>query len=267
MIRMTDRASERVDEYVSRVRRALAPHPDVDADEVADDVRAHVVEALRDRPEPVGEDDVAGVLDRLGSPGRWAPAEDLGGWRGVMARIRRGPDDWRLAYVCFAVSVLAFVTIPLGVGILLMIPAFVLARGAVALAEERGESLGAQRWLVYPALIFVYVWLALALLTAPIALSPVVFATGGLIDFLGRSYDFAYPEPGTSEHWLTSAAWVVTALGAWWSALGGIAATRPGWVRSLFRPFADRFRRGRAWIAVLIGILVALVGVVTLVLA
>lgn len=266
MIRMTDRAEERVEAYVGRVRSALAFHSDIDADEVARDVRDHVEEALRDRPEPVGEDDVAAVLDRLGSPGRWAPAGEVRGWRGVLERIRGGPGDWRLAYLCLAVTVLGLATVPIGVGILLLLPAFVLARAVVELSEERGETLGARRWLVYPALHVVYAALALLLFAAPAGLWASVFSPGGLVDSFGGGPG-TYPEPGTPAYLRWSVGWTLAAQGAWWCALGGIAAARPGWVRAAFRPFADGFRRARAWVPVLLGVLVSLAGVALLVLA
>ena len=266
MIRMTDRARERVEAYLDRVRRALSGHPDVDADEVATDVRAHIEEALSGRPEPVGEDDVVEVLERLGAPGRWAPAEEVGGWRALLTRIRRGPDDWRLAYLCFALTFVGILTAPFG-GFLLLVPAFVLARGAWALSEERGEAVGSKRWLVYPALIVVYGLVVAVLIGWPIAASAPVFATGGLVDFLQESYDVAYPEPGTPAHWTRSLGWTLVGTGAWWSVLGGVAAVRPGWVRSVFRPFADRFRRALAWGPVVAGVVVALAGIVVLALA
>lgn len=267
MIRMTDRAQERVDAYVGRVRRALAAHPDVDAEEVAGDVRAHVEEALREVPDPVGEDDVIVVLDRLGSPGRWAPTGEVGGWRRVVGRVRSGPDDWRLAYLCIALTGVAILTVPFGVGVLLLLPAFVLARGVVALSEERGEPLGAQRWLVLPALIVVYAGVGVTVLGLPVLVSPIVFSTGGAIEFLSRRYDTGYPAPGTPEHFVRSLGWVVTALGAWWAALGGLAVARPGAVRAALRPLADRFRPAHARIPMLLGVALALLGTVLLVLA
>ncbi len=266
MIQMTDRARERVEEYVGRVRRALSGQPDVDADEVAADVRAHVGESLAGRPEPVGEDDVLEVLDRLGAPGRWAPATDAAGWRGVLARIRRGPDDWRLAYLCFGLTLVGFLTTPFG-GFLLLIPAFVLARGALALSDERGDRIGAERWLVYPALVVVYVVGLAALVAWPVAASMPMFATGGLVEFLQRSYDITYPAPGTPAHWARSVSWTIMATGAWWVVLGGIAAVRPRAVRALFRPFADRFRRSHAWGPVLVGVAISIAGTVALVLS
>jgi hypothetical protein len=263
MIRMTDRAQNRVDEYLGRVRRALSGHSEVDADEVLADVRIHLEEALRERPEPIGEDDVADVLDRLGSPGRWAPAEDLGGWRGLLGRILRGPDDWRLAYLCFGLTIVGLLAAPIG-GVLLLIPAFVLARGALALADERDQPLGTQRWLVYPVLILVYLPLGLELLLWPISVAIPVFATGGLVDWLQGTWDIAYPPPGTSEHWLRSVAWTAVTTGAWWSVIGGVAAVRPAWVRGLFRPFAEGFRRSHAWGPVLIGVIASLAGIAVL---
>jgi hypothetical protein len=266
MIRTTDRARERVDAYLAQVRRTLSAHPDVDADEVVADVRSHIDEAIAGLEDPVGEDEVQRILDRLGAPLRWTPAEEIGGWRGILTRIRGGPDDWRLAYLCFGLTVVGLVTAPFG-GLLLLFPAFVLARGALALAAERGEGLPAQRWLLYPALVLVYLAILLLLFSVPIAASMPVFATGGLIEFLQRTYDIAHPPPGAALHWVRSVGWTLVATGAWWSMIGGAAAARPTWVRALFRPFADRFRRSRAWGPILAGAVVSLAGILVLALS
>lgn len=263
MIRLTDQGQDRLDEYLGRVRRALSGHPEIDHEEVVADVQSHVEEALRERPAPVGEDDVTAVLDRLGAPGRWAPAEERRGWRGTLARIRGGPDDWRLAYLCFGLTLVALIAMPFG-GILLLIPAFVLARGTLALAEERDQPLEAQRWLVYPVLVAVYVPLAAVILLWPVLVSPAVFSPGGLIDFLQGMWRIPFPPHGSPEHWTRSAAWTAVATGAWWSVVGGTAAIRPVLVRRLFLPFASGFRRSQAWAPVLIGVLASLAGIAVL---
>jgi hypothetical protein len=266
MIRMTDRAQDRVDEYLDRVRRALSGHPAVDPDEVVADVRSHIEESLRERPAPVGEDELTEVLDQLGSPGRWAPAEELEGWQGALARIRRGPDDWRLAYLCLGLTVLAVIAAPFG-GLLLLIPAFVLARGTFAIADERDQPLGPKRWLVYPALVAVYMPLALVMLLWPVLVSGAVFSPGGFMDWMQGMWDIPFPSHGSTEHWTSSVAWTAVATGAWWSVAGGIAAIRPTWVRRLFLPFAGAFRRPHAWGPVLIGVLASLAGITVLALS
>lgn len=254
---MTDPARERLEAYLSQVRRSLASCPGVDAGEVAGDVRAHVDEALEGTSEPVALERLEDVLDDLGAPARWVPDEELGGFRRVVARLREGPEDWRLGYLCLAVTVIAILTAPVG-GVLLLIPAFVLARGALSLAADRAEPVGAQRWLVYPVLILVYAIALVVLLVLPVPLSPAVFATGGLVEFLG----LAYPEPGTAAHWRASAGWTALGTGVWWSAWGGIAAGKPPAVRAALRPFADRFRRRHAWGLILPGLIVAIAGLI-----
>ena len=263
MIRLTDRGQERLDAYLGRVRRVLSGHAEVDPDEVVADVRSHVEEALRERPLPVGEDDVEAVLDRLGSPGRWVPAGERRGWRGALERIRRGPDDWRLAYLCFGLTVVAVLAAPFG-GLLLLLPAFVLARGTLTLAEEREQLPAAHRWLVYPTLIAVYVPLAALILLWPVLGSPAVFSPGGIVDWLQQTRGISFPAHGTPEHWIHSAAWTAVATGAWWSVAGSVAAIRPRWVRRLFAPFAGGFRRSHAWAPVLIGVLASLAGIAVL---
>lgn len=262
MTRMTDPARERLETYLDRVRRSLSACHGVDADEVAADVGAHVDDALEGASEPVSLERLEAVLADLGAPGRWVPPEEQGAIRRVVARLREGPDDWRLAYLCLGLTVLGILAAPIG-GILLLIPAFVLARGSLSLAADRAEPVSAQRWLVYPALLLVYAVLLLVLLAAPIPLSPAVFATGGLVEFLG----VGYPEPGTSAHWRASVGWTALGTGVWWSAWGGLAAARPAVVRAALRPFADRFRRRHAWWLILPGLVAAVAGLVLITLS
>ena len=120
---------------------------------------------------PVTLEELEAVLARLGPPNQWANvgvnsqafANGVAPFdgkeflrelrrksRGVLATLWRGPEDWRLPYLTFGLTLLAPVT--LGFTLLL---AYLLGRATVDLAHEKGQPLGARRWLVYPAILMV----------------------------------------------------------------------------------------------------------------
>jgi hypothetical protein len=94
------------------------------------------------------------VLDRLGPPVS----------RQVIDRVRSGPNEWRLAYMAFGLFLLSLLFLPAG-GIFLMLPAMLVSRACVEVMRDRGEPLGARRWLVDPAIGLVLA-IAICLLAA-----------------------------------------------------------------------------------------------------
>ena len=179
----TAAATARLDDYLRQVRAALAAAPDLDADDIEADIREHVAAEFRAHTRPVALVELERVLVALGPPAGWAPAPTtvpapgfnpwalVGGARrrllGVIGVLWRGPEDWRLAYLCLIATVLAVATM----GILLPV-AYLLGRAAVALAAEKGQPLGARRWLVYPPVVLVSLPLFLAVTFWPVALLP-----------------------------------------------------------------------------------------------
>ena len=146
----TQDAQSILDRYLGRVKSALRPHPSVDADEVERDIRGHIEAELAEARAPVTAERLGSVLDRLGSPNAWVPADDLAAWRRLLIHISSGPEDWRLAYLALGL----FVLFPLAPPLLFVSP--LLARAGLALLEERGEPAGARKWLLYPPLLFIY---------------------------------------------------------------------------------------------------------------
>ena len=180
----TAEATARLDRYLVEVRDALRGVPGVSADEVEADIRDHVATALLPAAAPVALDRLEPVLEALGPPAGWRPAgaAAAGGfdWRAALAAFRRrlataggvlyrGPEDWRLAYLCLLFTALAVPTF----GVCLVI-AYLLGRAAIEVAHERGQSLGARRWLVYPAVVAVSLPALLAVLVLPLAVAPIV---------------------------------------------------------------------------------------------
>jgi hypothetical protein len=81
-------------------------------------------------------------------------------------RVRGMSHDWRLAYLAFGLFALGLIAFPLFPAFLLA--AYIAARADVSLARERGETLGARRWLIYPPMVIVSLALFLTLASWPI---------------------------------------------------------------------------------------------------
>lgn len=181
--RFTPEAQLRFDEYLAHARAALAGCSKVSADDIEQDIRAHVAAEFPPSGGWVQLDQLEAVLARLGRPDQWVCGEERAVWRRGLAwvrsrpaamrrrvvnaadRLREGPDDWRLAYLAFGLLLVGVIVFPL---IVVLLPAsYLLGRAAVARARERGTTLGPQRWLVYPSLLIVSVPLLIGFLTWP----------------------------------------------------------------------------------------------------
>lgn len=247
MISLSQAAQTHLDRYLSQIRLSLAGFPAVDADDVVRDIHAHIDAELGEVSQPVPLPELEAVLSRLGSPSQWVPAEEMPAWRRVLSRLRSGPEDWRLAYLSLGLLVLLPLFPPL------VFVSFLLARAGLALAEERGEEVGAQRWLIYPPLLVIYVSLAAALLLWPAG------AAGGGLAELWQAVD---PSAVATDLdlFLAVAPWAVAALGLWWMILGGLAARRPGVFRVVFHPFLGRLEARHGWRLLALGLVLAAAG-------
>jgi hypothetical protein len=191
MTAFTPSAESRLNDYLTQVRQALFAHPDVSPDEVEADVREHIDTEFAGLNRPVTLGELEAVLARLGPPTQWANAGAVTqagagvppfDWKGFAAAVRRrtlgvfatlwrGPEDWRLPYITFALTLLA----PLTFGVSLVV-AFFFGRAAIELAKEKGTPLGARRWLVYPAILAIIFPLLAAILFVPPVLAGVSVA-------------------------------------------------------------------------------------------
>lgn len=234
MIELSDSARQRFDDYLRRLRRTLRGSQAYDVEQ---SVREHVEIALAGIPAPVGAEHLGTVLERLGPPERWVPEEELPIWRRVMMRISNGPDDWRLAYLSFGLFFLTVVLLPAGIGLLFLVPAYLVSRAFIELLSGRSEPIGARRWLVYPAIVAVVIPALLFFLIGPAA--PVVawgVEQGG----------FHRLQPAM-ERMEANVATSAMVFGAWWVLGSAIVAIffRP--IRFLFAPVLDRLRRRHLW--------------------
>jgi hypothetical protein len=252
---LTQDAQSQLERYLRQMRAALRGHPSVDPDDIERDVLGHIDAELAGHHEPVPERDLRRVLDRLGAPNQWVPAEELTPWWGLISSLRNGPEDWRLAYLSLT---LAFVGATLFLGnawlwplpLLLPLVAFFMARASLELLEYHEEPIGARRWLLYPVLLPWYVVLAV-----PLLLGPLVPLAGALNDVPIEEWMVARSTPEWS--WAIAPTSVALVLGLWWACLGLILRRFPTAPRAVFRPFANAFDRRHGTRLALVGFLVA----------
>lgn len=254
MIDLTPEAQGKLDAYLQRVRSELAGSRSVAADEVEQDVREHVDVALAGATGPVDSAHIAIVLDRLGAPERWLPDEDRPLWRRALAHVQTAPEDWRLAYASLGLFVLAFVLIPVGFGLILMIASFLLSRAYCEYMRSRGDALGARRWLVYPPIAFILAVTLAAIVIGPVA-PLIAWAVDGhaaekLLDVPASAYGQARFYTGLGG----------IAFGSWWIIAAGMitAFLRP--LRFVFAPLLDGVRPRHFAVLAAIGAIVATVG-------
>lgn len=237
---LTPDAQLRLDLYMTGVRRAVAG-TSIDPAEVERDIREHIDSALRETDAPVSRATLDEVLARLGDPGQWVPDEEIPAWRRVWRRVAYGPEEWRLPYLSFASFVLGLVLLPVGVGIVFLIAAWVMSRAALHLPSMQPESDRARKWLLYPPLAFFAILFAL-LIVAGAAVPLIAWGVGnrGVLAIFDAEW---VPR---EEQYQLYAGWVLASFAAWWIVLAPLVAVFIRPVRWLFAPFANRLRRAHA---------------------
>jgi hypothetical protein len=134
---------------------------------------------------------------------------------------------------------------------------FLAARAALAVARARGEDLGAQKWLLYPALL--PAWLALLAVLFLWQVMPAAALGDNLVLWNdSKGWVQIVPNALPRHDWLVTSV-ILAALGLWWVVLGILARLRPGWLAALLYPLARRASRVMLAIAFCTGlVLVAL---------
>jgi hypothetical protein len=264
MIDLTPSARQRLDEYFRRLRHSLRRASPAEADDVEQSVREHIEVALAGVPAPVGGEQVAEVLDRLGAPDGWVPADDRSTVQRVVEqvreRLRSGPEEWRLAYVTFALFLAALILMPVGIGVFLMIASFLASRAYVDFMETKQEAPGARRWLIYPPIGF---FLAVATAFFVIgAAGPIAGWGVGDDGFLRLLEESHLRAPYHEEQFVAGAA--VATLGAWWLLASLIGMAFLPVIRFIFKPLLTRVRRTHFLGLTLIGALSLALGFVLL---
>ena len=237
MVELSENARKGLDDYLRQVRSYLRWSKSLDPSEVEQNITEHIERELEGAPEPVSSSALDGVLARLGSPRQWVPPEALNWWGKLIFKLRTDSEDWRLAYISFALLLsgcLFFFVIPFQV--VFLAASFLAARAALAAAG--GEDLGAQKWLLYPALLIVSAAFVLTLFAGPALLAAPAGAELHRIQWIRGNSNMGLIA------FVTSAVALVTSL--WWMLLGLLACKRPDLIRLPLRPFADGFNRRHA---------------------
>lgn len=236
----TPDASQHFETWLGRVRSSVASDPTIDAEDVTQDLRAHVHAELEAAPEPVTMGELARVLDSLGTPAQWSvttrelPKErfHVRLERDVATAIRelqkRVAGDWGVPLLLGVIGVAGALMLNDGPGILFLLFAYFVARAQVTHAPE--TVVGRKRWFVLFPLA-----LGAGLLTAVVLYFPMMLEMGP------RS---PYSSFSAGDMWV---------LGLWWVFVGFVAAREVRRVRSLLKPFADGFDRSHARMLMLVG--------------
>jgi hypothetical protein len=264
MIDLTPSARQRFDDYVRRLRHSLRRVSPAEADDVEQSVREHIEVALAGVPAPVGGEQLAEVLDRLGAPDGWVPADDRSLLDRVVhqvrERLRSGPEEWRLAYLTFGLFLAALILLPIGIGFFLMIASFMASRAYLDYMETKGEPASGRQWLVYPPIAFFLVVAVAFFVVGPAG--PIV--AWGVDDdgFLRVLEESRLRAPYYEAQFVAGAA--ATALGTWWvlASLIGMVFLRV--IRFIFKPLLNNLRRTHFLGLTLIGALCLAAGFVLL---
>lgn len=288
MTTFTPDAAARLEHYLIDVRAALASAPDVNPDEIEADIRAHIDAEFRSVVRPVTAVELEAVLVRLGPPEVWAAAAgppiargvEPFDWSAFVANLKRrvlgipavlwrGPDDWRLPYVGFGLFVLGILFLPLfGFGLLFLAASYLFGRATAELAKEKGQPLGARRWLAYPGVLAFSVPVFLALSFWPVIFTSFAAHEVSQAQFRVRyadeaklgtptrhSYYASSPEQIAADRKLLNAipatgdlAEVVAggfvglgALTGWWTIMGLVMWAFPKWPTAVFHPLLDGY--------------------------
>jgi hypothetical protein len=246
MIEMNCSAQKTLDQYLRQVHAYLRGSASVDALDVEQSIHEHVETELADASRPVTTEQLTDVLKRLGSPRQWVPEEELPWWRRMILHWQVGPDEWRLAYLSFALLLVGLIGLFSGSPLLvLVLGSVLLSRAALSTVDDLGVLKG-QKWLLYPGLLAVYIPLALFMMFWPVGiLIPFVVDIDqfpGLYHIWQRLFDSSVD---SYFYVLIASTLVVGVAALWWIAAGFIALTQLQRIKMVFFPFAESLSRGR----------------------
>ncbi len=251
MINLSDSAKKCLDKYLQQMRTYLRGCRTVDVGEVERNVIEHIESEFESATAAVSFEELDNVLQRLGSPRQWVPEEEIPWWRKTILRLRTGPEDWRLAYISFAVLILSALFCfydAIEISFIFLTASFIVARAALSEAADP-HDLKAQKWLIYPSLIIVYSFVLFWLLAWP------PFALAAAAYELERNVRSSYPQFADDlRYWIMATSFIIAGLGLWWIILAGLFLKWQSFLQMLFKPFAGWFSRKWALILLLIGL-------------
>ena len=258
MITLSESAERSLQDYLRQARLYLRGSKSVDADEVEKNITEHIENELEGAAEPVSRDVLDAILKKLGRPQQWVPMEELPWWWKIIFRLRNGPEDWRLAYISFALLVAGLSLLPYApAGVVLVLAGFIASRAALSEAGDP-KQLKAQKWLLYPSLIIVYVSVLLGLLMWPV----------GLLFSLAEGYEHTFMESSNrfnneTGYWVMAVLVILAGLGLWWNILAAVVLKPRRLLRIFFIPFADAIKPKWALWLLLIGLVLMVLSVGT----
>lgn len=227
MIHLTTDAMKIRETYLEQVRTYVDMSKTADTNEVIRDVNEHIDRELQNLTQPVSKEDMESILERLGSPRQWLNEDDLTWWRKMTMRLRKGPEDWRLAYLAFATLVIGTVLMgPIG-----LFASFCLSRATLSVSEK--NELQAKRWLVFPSLLIVYFLIAPILLFWPVIPLIGICATSFEVIF-EKSFNMLCVSVFTSI--------IAIGMAIWWGFLWLLTRKYVHLAKILFKPFAENWK-------------------------
>jgi hypothetical protein len=229
-------ASNHFETWLGHVKLSMAGDPSLNADDITQDLRAHVHAELEAAPEPVTMGALERVLDSLGSPTQWsdtakqpkAPASSWFQTRVVDTVVewqKRLAGDGGMPVLLVVITLIAIPTFD-HIGFFLLAFAYFVARSQVVYAPA--TVTGRKKWMVY---------------------LPLAIGSGVLT---GLVLGFPLMLQAGEARWFApfEAMWV---LGCWWVLVGILAAREPKAVRAALTPFAETFDASHARLISLIG--------------
>lgn len=254
MVELSYSAQRTLDQYLRQVKAYLRASRSVDATEVEQSIHEHIETELEGRAEPISADQLAGILKKLGSPRQWVPDEELPWWRRMLLGLQVGPEDWRLAYLSFGLLVAGMVCLSYGGPVwVLALASFLVARAGLSAVSDLDE-LKAQKWLMYPGLLVVYIPLFLFIMFWPAGILLPIAADLDHFEWLQQKWLVVFgSEFESAPYWLAVTCIVMTVSALWWALAGLIALKILNLVKSIFHPFAERLearRMGYFWAVV-----------------
>ena len=260
MMELTPSARQQFDEYFRRLRHSLRGVTPTEAEDVEDSVREHIEVALAGAAAPIPAEQIAEVLDRLGAPDRWVPADERPILQRVIQRLRSGPEDWRLAYLTFGLFLMGLLLLPVGIGFLIMIASYLASRAYVDYMERNDEPAAARKWLIYPPIGFF-----LLLATGFFIIGPAgPLVVWGIEDhgFLRILEESGLRAPYYEAQFVAGAA--AAAMGAWWIVGSLMGMVFLPIIRFIFRPLTASVRRMHFLGLTIVGAIVLASGVALL---
>ena len=233
-------ASDLFEAWLGRVKLSVAADPTLNADDITQDLRAHVHAELATSPEPVTRGEVERVLDSLGNPTQWSdtvkagrPPTTVRFYTGATDTVsdwqQKLAGDWGMPVLVVLLTLISIPTIDNVVGVPLLVFAYFVARSVVIYSPEK--LVGMKKWMIYFPLA-----IGAGLLTGLVLGFPMTFDSGGRQQF--------------QQMWV---------LGSWWIIVGIVSSREPKLVRAALKPFAAGFEasQGRTLAAIGLAFLIA----------